>query len=73
MFFEHCRSLSFDGKPDYDHIFLLFDDLFMKEGFQGDIAFDWDVADTNIQEEVLKIMGDVPPHEPGPSCKHCMR
>ena len=71
-FFEHCRTLPFDGKPNYDHISLLFDNLFVKEGFQGDVAFDWDIADTNMQEEVLKIMGDVPPHEPSPSCKRCM-
>jgi len=44
MFFEHCRSLSFDGKPNYDHFGRLFDDLLPK-GSQSDMTFDWDVAD----------------------------
>jgi len=41
-FFEHCRSLSFDDKPNYDHFRRLFDNLLVKEGFQNDVAFDWD-------------------------------
>ena len=68
-FFEHCRTLAFDGKPNYDHISLLFDNLLVKEGFQGDMAFDWE---TNLREEVLKIMGDVSLHGHGPSYKCCM-
>ncbi len=43
-FFEHCRSLSFDGKPNYDHFYNLFGNLLLREGFQLDMAFDWDVA-----------------------------
>lgn len=43
-FFEHCRSLSFDDKPNYDHFYNLFGDLMLREGFQLDMAFDWDVA-----------------------------
>ena len=39
MFFEHCRSLSFDGKPNYDHFCRPFDDLLVKEGFQSDVTF----------------------------------
>src|SRR5215471_16039458 len=31
MFFEHCRSLSFDGKPDYEHFYQVFQDLLVKE------------------------------------------
>jgi serine/threonine protein kinase len=72
-FFEHCRSLSFDGKPNYDHIFHIFNNLLVKEGLQGDVAFDWDVADTKIREEGFKITGDVHLHEPSPSRKHRTR
>jgi hypothetical protein len=43
-FFEHCRSLSFDQKPNYDHFYDLFGKLILREGFQLDMAFDWDVA-----------------------------
>ena len=43
-FFEHCRSLSFDQKPNYDYFYDLFGKLILREGFQLDMAFDWDVA-----------------------------
>jgi serine/threonine protein kinase len=43
-FFEHCRSLAFNEKPKYDHFYDLFGDLILREGFQLDMAFDWDVA-----------------------------
>jgi len=45
MFFEHCRSLPFDGKPLYDHFYKLFNNLLAKEGFENNTSFDWDVAD----------------------------
>lgn len=41
-FFEHCRSLPFDGKPNYDRFYDLFSDLILGEGFQLDVALDWD-------------------------------
>jgi serine/threonine protein kinase len=44
-FFEHCRSLPFDLKPNYDYFYDLFGNLILREGFQLDIAFDWDVTD----------------------------
>ena len=50
MFFEHCRSLSFDGKPNYNHFRRLFDDLLVKEGFQSDVTFDWDVTGSPSRE-----------------------
>ena len=72
MFFEHCRSLPFDGKPNYDHFCHLFDNLLVEEGPQGDVTFDWDVADTKIPEQDLKTTRDIPPHERKPSYKRCM-
>jgi len=68
-FFEHCRSLSFDGKPNYDHFCHLFDNLLVKEGLQGDVVFDWGVAGAKIRGGVFKITGDVPPREHSPSRK----
>lgn len=44
-FFEHCRSLSFDDKPDYDYLYNLFGNLSLREGFQIDMALELDVAD----------------------------
>ena len=43
-FFEHCRSLRFELKPNYDHYYDLFGDLMLREGFQHDTPFNWDVA-----------------------------
>jgi serine/threonine protein kinase len=49
-FFEHCRSLSFDDKPNYDNFYDLFGNLILREGFQPDTAFDWDVAGGKNQQ-----------------------
>jgi serine/threonine protein kinase len=54
QFFEHCRSLPFDGKPLYDHFYELFTNLLVKDGFQDDMTFDWDVADNEIPGQDLK-------------------
>ena len=43
-FFEHCRSLSFDDKPNYDRFYDLFGNIILQDGYQLDAAFDWDVA-----------------------------
>ena len=50
MLFEHSRSLSFEEKPNYDHFCHLFDELLVNEGFQGDVEFDWDHANTKDPE-----------------------
>ncbi len=68
-FFEHCHSLSFNGKPNYNHFCHLFDNLLVKEGLQSDMVFDWGVAGAKLWGGVFKITGDAPPHEHSPSCK----
>ncbi|KAF8392439.1 hypothetical protein HHK36_022781 [Tetracentron sinense] len=40
-YFHHCRSLQFDDKPDYSYLKRLFQDLFIREGYQFDYVFDW--------------------------------
>ena len=44
IFLEHSRSLTFEGKPDYDHFYDLFNNLLSQKGFRNDMVFDWDVA-----------------------------
>jgi serine/threonine protein kinase len=56
-FFEHCRSLSFDGKPDYDHFYDLFGDLMLQEGFQLDMAFDWNDAGSKTGQDCADKSG----------------
>lgn len=40
-YLNYCRSLRFDDKPDYAYLRRLFRDLFYKEGYQADFAYDW--------------------------------
>ncbi|GLJ26588.1 hypothetical protein SUGI_0515740 [Cryptomeria japonica] len=42
-YFNYCRSLRFDDKPDYQYLKRLFRDLFIREGFQFDYVFDWTI------------------------------
>lgn len=42
-YFQYCRSLRFDDKPDYAYLRKLFRDLFVREGYQWDYVFDWTV------------------------------
>ncbi|XP_010481777.1 PREDICTED: casein kinase 1-like protein 7 isoform X1 [Camelina sativa] len=42
-YFQYCRSLRFDDKPDYSYLKRLFRDLFIREGYQFDYVFDWTV------------------------------
>ncbi|KAI3955963.1 hypothetical protein MKW98_006323 [Papaver atlanticum] len=41
FYFHHCRSLRFDAKPDYAYLRRLFRELYVTEGFQFDLAYDW--------------------------------
>ena len=40
-YFEYCRSLRFEDKPDYMYLRGLFKDLFVREGFSLDHKYDW--------------------------------
>ncbi|XP_039032586.1 casein kinase 1-like protein 9 [Hibiscus syriacus] len=42
-YFQYCRSLRFEDKPDYSYLKRLFRDLFIREGYQFDYVFDWTV------------------------------
>ena len=49
-FFEHCHSLSFEDKPNYDYLYNLFGKLSLQEGFQIDTALELDVAGGQNQQ-----------------------
>ena len=72
-FFEHCRLLPFEGKPNYDHFCYLFDNLMAKEGPQINVAFNWDVACAEIPGRDFKVTSDFPPDECNPSYKRRLR
>ncbi|CAI9284322.1 unnamed protein product [Lactuca saligna] len=42
-YFQYCRSLTFDQRPDYGFLKRLFRDLFTREGFDFDYVFDWTI------------------------------
>ncbi|GAX74642.1 hypothetical protein CEUSTIGMA_g2090.t1 [Chlamydomonas eustigma] len=42
-FFQYCRSLRFDDKPDFSYLRKMFRDLFAREGYQWDYVFDWTI------------------------------
>jgi len=48
-YFEYCRSLRFEDRPDYAYLKRLFKELFYRKGYQYDNMFDWTVL--NLQNE----------------------
>ena len=46
IFLNYTRALRFNEKPDYSYPRKLFRDLFIREGFQHDYRFDWNVERT---------------------------
>ena len=59
-YFQLCRSLRFEDKPDYSYVRKLFRDLFIREGYQYDYVFDWTILKYQ-QTQALTRPG------PGPS------
>lgn len=43
QFFQYCKSLKFEEKPDYAYLKRLFKDLFTKSNFKYDFIFEWDL------------------------------
>jgi hypothetical protein len=41
MYFEYCRALRFDDKPDYSYLKRLFKDLFVRLRYVADGVYDW--------------------------------
>lgn len=48
-YFEYCRALRFDDRPDYSYLKRLFSELFLRKGFADDAMFDWTIL--NMQQE----------------------
>lgn len=57
-YFEYCRSLRFEDRPDYAYLKRLFKELFYRKGFQYDNMFDWTIL--NLQQEKAKMPVDRP-------------
>lgn len=59
IYLNYVRSLRFDDKPDYAYLRKLFRDLFVREGFQYDYAFDWTIK--KMQEKKQQNPPPPPP------------
>jgi hypothetical protein len=44
-YLNYARSLRFDDTPDYTYLRKLFRDLFIREGFEYDCVYDWDLVE----------------------------
>jgi len=67
-YFEYCRSLRFEDRPDYAYLKRLFKELFYRKGFQYDNMFDWTVL--NLQQERSRAPADRPLDNPRASENH---
>lgn len=63
-YFEYCRSLRFEDRPDYAYLKRLFKELFYRKGFQYDNMFDWTVL--NLQQERSRMPPERPLLVPSP-------
>ncbi|KAI3389959.1 hypothetical protein SNEBB_008012 [Seison nebaliae] len=43
LYLQYCRSLSFEGTPNYLYLQTLFKNLFARKGFTYDYMFDWNL------------------------------
>jgi len=70
-YFQVCRSLRFEDKPDYSYLRKLFRDLFIREGYQYDYVFDWTILKYQ-QTQALTRPAPAPAvgAAPGPSDPH---
>lgn len=41
VFLDYCSKLTFEQRPDYNYLRMLFKSLFRKKGFVYDLVFDW--------------------------------
>ncbi|CAM9379290.1 unnamed protein product [Chrysoparadoxa australica] len=62
-YFEYCRSLRFEDRPDYAYLKRLFKELFYRKGFQYDNMFDWTVL--NLQNERGRASSERPARAEG--------
>lgn len=70
-YFEYCRSLRFEDRPDYAYLKRLFKELFYRKGFQYDNMFDWTVL--NLQQERSRLPPERPPAQNQPGAEHQQR
>jgi hypothetical protein len=54
LFYQYCRDLAFDQRPDYGYLHRLLRDLIYAESFEYMIAFQWVVEEQLISTSLPK-------------------
>jgi serine/threonine protein kinase len=50
-YFNYCRKLKFDEKPDYGYLKKIFKELFVRSGYEYDYVYDWLLVGYEKDEE----------------------
>ena len=59
-YLTYCRNLRFEDKPDYVYLRNLLKDLFIKQGYELDYQFDWNIlAQEKKKNEEIKSISKV--------------
>jgi len=64
-YFQYCRALRFEDKPDYSYLRKLFRDLFAREGYQWDYVFDWTILKHQQTQQIQRGISQTREQEPG--------
>lgn len=59
VYFQYCRGLQFEEKPDYNYLRSLFKSIFEKFNFEYDFKYDWTlIKKTEVEEETKEETND---------------
>ena len=53
VYFQYCRGLQFEEKPDYGYVRSLLKSIFDKESFEYDYKYDWNIKKSGDMEEKI--------------------
>lgn len=53
-YFNYCRSLHFEDRPDYAYLRRLLKDVLYREGYRNDFTFDWVMLNQKSQDALQK-------------------
>mmetsp|Transcript_9401 Transcript_9401/g.13717 ORF Transcript_9401/g.13717 Transcript_9401/m.13717 type:complete len:323 (-) Transcript_9401:88-1056(-) len=50
-YLRYCRKLDFESKPDYAYLRSLFNNLYIREGYEHDSKFDWSLSNAGKSKD----------------------
>lgn len=54
-YFQYCRGLQFEDKPDYNYVKSIFKGIFERYTYEHDFKFDWIILQNSENEEKGKF------------------